>query len=422
MPSRIAPNAGKIAMASLDDFNRSFEGVCLRQKLERLLCASASSGAFWPVLSLALADRRGPHRQSHLILLAVSALSLDQPLVGQALSSDAINEALKPRQGMVLHIAFVEPEGELIDIAAKVLRAGVVVDANQATLENSEHTFNPVRGHIVANIFARAVVDRGVFKTRTLDADICASFIGVQDRAGFNVLVDSGLDRLFVVVRNRHADGATATFAHSEDGSFANRAASRLELLGLVFVLFDPADVGFINFDDTFELGQIIAAAGFPQPMQHEPSRLLRDADLLGELHRRNALARRHKQIHRVNPLVQGNVAALEYRASTNREVLLALVAAVVTASPHRDPIAHAANRALRAIRPKPPFKVGPRGFLVREHLEKLERRNGALGHGLTPDLLGEYAPENRGSQVYNSRIFGASSAFESTLAGLGCS
>ena len=122
--------------------------------------------------------------------------------------------------------------------------------------------------------------------------------------------------------------------------------------------------------------------------MQDEPSRLLRDADFLGELHRGNALAGRHEQVHRVNPLVQRNVAALEYRAGAHREVLLALVAAVEAALPRRDPLAQAADRAARAIRPKPAFKVDPRRLLVREHREKLEGRNGALAHGPTPQFL----------------------------------
>ena len=96
-------------------------------------------------------------------------------------------------------------------------------------------------------------------------------------------------------------------------------------------------------------------------------------------------------------------MAALEYRTSANCEVLLALVAAVEAFLANCNAFFQSANRALRSVRPKPPFKVSPRGFLVREHLEEPERRNGALGHGLAPDLWTEYVPENRGIQVYNS-------------------
>jgi hypothetical protein len=40
---------------------------------------------------------------------------------------------------------------------------------------------------------------------------------------------------------------------------------------------------------------------------------------------------------------------------------------------------------------------------LVREHLEKLEGRNSALGHGQSLNLWLNPSPKNRGSQVYNS-------------------
>ena len=165
-----------------------------------------------------------------------------------------------------------------------------------------------------------------------------------------------------------------------------------------MLVGFLAADERFVDFDDTGELLEIGTAASFPQPMQDEPSRLLRDPDFLGELHRGYALAGRHEQVHRVNPLVQGNMAALEYRAGAHREVFLALVAAVEAASPFRDPLAQAADRAARAIRPQPAFKVGPGRFLVREHLEKLEGRNGALAHGPTLNFWLNDSPEKRGS------------------------
>jgi hypothetical protein len=357
-----------------------------------------------PASFSASVDRRERRPQLRLVLSEFFDHSLDQTFVREPLAGYSVNEAIESRQGMVLHIAFVETEGELIDIAAKMLRAGVVVDTNQAALQNCEHAFNPVRGDIIADIFASAMIDRFVAERKSLDAVISAGLVRVEHRTRFDVFGYCRLDGCLVSLADRHRDDLTAALPHSEHCGLADRSASGLEFFGLVFVLFDPADIGFINFDDAFEFGQVIAAAGFAKPMQHEPSRLLRDADLLGELHAGDALASGHKQVHRVNPLVEGNVAALEYRTSANREVFLALVAAVVTASTHRDPIAHAANRAPRSIRPKPPFKVSPRGFLVREHLEKLERRNGALGHGLTPDLWAEYAPENRGSQVYNSQ------------------
>jgi len=172
-----------------------------------------------------------------------------------------------------------------------------------------------------------------------------------------------------------------------------------------VLVLFEAADIGFVNLDDTLKLFEFIAAS-FAEPVQDEPSRLLRDANFLGELHRGYALAGRHKQIHRVNPLVQRNMATLEYRAGAYRKVFLALVATVEAASAFSDPLAKATNRAARAVRPKPSFKVCPGRLLVREHLEKLERGNGALGHRSALNFWVKRARKKRGSQVYKPLFF----------------
>jgi len=169
-----------------------------------------------------------------------------------------------------------------------------------------------------------------------------------------------------------------------------------------VLVRLFAADIRFINLNDALKLREI-GAARFAQPMQDKPSRLLRDADFLGELHRGNTLARGNKKIHRVNPLVQRNVASLEDRSGANREVFLALVAPIKAFLARGDALAKTTDSAARAIRPQAPLKVRARGFLIRKHLEKMECRNGAFGHRLTPDLWREYAPKHRGSQVYNS-------------------
>jgi hypothetical protein len=52
--------------------------------------------------------------------------SCDQSLVGEAFASHARDKAVKPCKGVVSHVAVIETERKFIDIAAKVLRAGVV--------------------------------------------------------------------------------------------------------------------------------------------------------------------------------------------------------------------------------------------------------------------------------------------------------
>jgi hypothetical protein len=114
----------------------------------------------------ALVDRQGPHRQWRQVLLVFFDYSLDQCLVGQPLASHAVNETVKPRQGMILYVAFVQPEGKFVNIAAKMLFARVVVDAINAAFHDRENTLNAVRGHLVTDIFALAVINRIVIERK----------------------------------------------------------------------------------------------------------------------------------------------------------------------------------------------------------------------------------------------------------------
>jgi hypothetical protein len=69
----------------------------------------------------------------------------------------------------------------------------------------------------------------------------------------------------------------TTTLAHAKNRRLADRPASYLELLGVVLVGFLAADERFIDFDDAAELLEIGSTARLAQPVQDEPSRLLRD-------------------------------------------------------------------------------------------------------------------------------------------------
>jgi hypothetical protein len=352
-----------------------------------LLYASAFAVAFWLASSLASVDRRALHRRWRLALLVVWERSLCKPLVCQPLASRTINEAIKPRQSMVLDVSFIQPEGKFVNITAKMLFARMVIDTDQTALENGENALDSVRGNGTSDVLTGAVIDRFVSEGTGFDPVISPGFIRVEHRTGFDTLGDDILDGFFVGVGNRNCNRATAALAQTKNRRFANGPAPGFELLRFVLVLFDAADKGFIDFNNAFELREIGAATRLAEPVQDEPSRLLRNADFLGELHRRNALAGRYKQVHSIDPLVQRNVAAFEDRSGAHRKVFLALIAAVEAASPRCNAVAHAANRAPRSIWPQPPFKIRPRGLLVREHLEKLEGRNGRLGHRATPCL-----------------------------------
>ena len=89
---------------------------------------------------------------------------------------------------MVLDVALVQPERKFVNVAVKMLRAGVMIDANQAALQDSKDAFNPVGRYILAYVFASAVVHGIVDKIDITNTRVRPAFVGVQDRSGLDVL------------------------------------------------------------------------------------------------------------------------------------------------------------------------------------------------------------------------------------------
>lgn len=331
-------------------------------------------------LILVSAYAQAPRQRSCREFLAVWACcySRDQILIRQPPPGCAFYEAFQPQQGMPRHITFVEAESELIDVATEMLVADVMEGAIDTALEYGEDALYSVRCHVITDELGRAMVDRLVGEPR--ETPISRELIRMNSRTGLNVLADFVVDHAPVSRLDGQCNRAPAALSHPENSSLADCSAPSMELLVFVLITLLAADVGLINFHDPSQLLEF-RAARLPKSTKDEPSGLLRNAYLFGELHRRDALTRGHNEVHRIDPLMQRNVRALEDRAGANGEILLALVAAVIAALAGRDPIAETAVRAANAIRPEPSFEVDPRSFLIGKHLEKLEGRNGAAGH-----------------------------------------
>ena len=72
-------------------------------------------------------------------------------LIGQPLSNDALERFGGPL--VIRDLAGVVAEIELAEIALKVLRADVLVDASEPALENREVVFDHLGSGIAAHIF-----------------------------------------------------------------------------------------------------------------------------------------------------------------------------------------------------------------------------------------------------------------------------
>jgi hypothetical protein len=95
--------------------------------------APSLHGAFgiWPERISASACTTAPHQQFRREFSAgfSADLSCDQLRIGQPLSGSRVNKAVQPGQRMVLDVPLIQPEGELVNVAAKVLRADLMKNA-----------------------------------------------------------------------------------------------------------------------------------------------------------------------------------------------------------------------------------------------------------------------------------------------------
>ena len=277
----------------------------------------------------------------------------------------------------------IQAERAFVRVAGKVLRGNVVPSTVDAPLEKRPHRLGAVRVDVaVADIFAVAVPDARplIF----LEAGLAFVLIGVDCRTEFDMAADLAVKRRPIRAGDRLGDRFSAALAHTKDRLFANWATTELFPLVCVFVLLQPPDIGFVDFDDAVELTHI-ATTGFPQPSENEPSGFLCDADFLGKLHGRYALPRRDDDVHGVNPFVKRDVGSLEDGPGAHRKFLATVTADIVAeplALPRRDPFVAAAMRASHLPVPAPTLKILAGSLLIGEHLKQLKSADCGLAHG----------------------------------------
>src|SRR5208282_1003089 len=284
-------------------------------------------------------------------------------------------EAVEPLQRVTAHVADVKAKRELIHVAMQMLLGNLMVNAIHSALEHSPDAFNAVRADAVLAVLSGSVVDAIVAEEQTIKANVASGFIAENRRADFNVGVNSTLDGCRVGRVHGHRHGASAALPDAQHGSLTDTATPSPQFLVFVLVGFLPSDVALVYFDDAAQLVKVVVrATRFAETLQHEPCRLLSNANLFSELQTGNALACGYEQVHRIEPLVQRDVAALEDRPCTDREIKgtgIAAVEANLRLLP--DAVTALALGAERPVRPEPRFQIETRRLRRREHLEKLE-------------------------------------------------
>lgn len=119
---------------------------------------------------------------------------------------------------------------------------------------------------------------------------------------------------------------------HAENRGLGLGAAALglLSFLGGVLVRLPAAKVHFVTFDNTMEaVVGIILCKERAHFMQDEPSSFLRNVNIGGKLHGRNAFLVARNEVHGKEPLHKGNLRVLENSAYSDGEIALAVRTAI---------------------------------------------------------------------------------------------
>ena len=266
--------------------------------------------------------------------------------------------------------------GKLGDVALQVLRTHLVERAVVRPLEHGPEALDAVGMRHAVNVFANRMLDRFVVVG---DAPISRRFIGVDRGIGGCVIGDEALQRLRVrLLHHLGAHGVGGAILRAHNRRLASRATTLKRFaLALWHVAALAAHVGFVNLDRTIERTVAAFAPCFPNAVQHEPRRRLRNANIPMQLHGRNRLQAGKAQVDRDGPLAQRDIGTSNRRSGANAEIGPAIRAPVG----HRLGVGNvprvnaSAFPAVAPVAPNDGFEPRRRLRFIGKHVRHLNQR-----------------------------------------------
>ena len=120
---------------------------------------------------------------SSRLRLSGYSFSCGQLLVGDSLANGRDHKAIEPLERVKLDISIVETKRKLINIAAKMLFARVVVDTTDAAFENRPDAFYRVSVSHSTAVFAKGMVNRLVGEEQAANAVVGRELVRAERRA-----------------------------------------------------------------------------------------------------------------------------------------------------------------------------------------------------------------------------------------------
>jgi hypothetical protein len=280
--------------------------------------------------------------------------------IGQSLALEALQGNFGPLYVIDAEFcASVHAEIEFGQVPMKVLLVHVLVDSNQAALENRKVTFKGVGMNVAARPLKLRVIDRLVLRFVGHHGEVGFGAIGEQAAIFVQVAVDSTAHISMVQVHGADVSAAFDQREYHRRGFGMQGGPSWFTGLGRL------AEIGFVSFNGLARTTDQIAVIlhGFADAMPQEPSGLHAAIEHPLNLASADAFLAGTHQMDDLKPEVKRQMAGFEYGAHADGERFLADVAFAESgtsgfAVQATDALSFPAMRANRTIGPEMRFDV----------------------------------------------------------------
>ena len=200
------------------------------------------------------------------------------------------------------------------------------IGSSNAALEQAPKVLKPVGMNLPVNVLFGMVNDSvSVFLSKSI---IGFQGIGIESRAGFNMLSYLSMESSTFAVSDYHSAHLAAALKCSEhDGLVFSASASDAPFAFIkVHIPRFAADESFVHFDMTAQFAKGFILQSQTNAMQHEPCSLLGNAEIAGEFARTDAILAIREQPKSGKPFVKADGGVLAETAYLDREFALGVM------------------------------------------------------------------------------------------------
>lgn len=273
-------------------------------------------------------------------------------IVGQPFAGDLANSEVKALG--IGHLAIVEAERLLVDIAEQMERFHADVGSVQSTLQETPEVFHPVSVDVSVCVL-HGVIDDGVLIV-ALQSIVRKKFIGEDCATSFHVITNLFLKFFLLTVVYNEGPNVSAALHHAHNHSlvFAASAGDNSRLFRFVHVPSFSTDESFVNFDFTTELAALLALLSEPDSVKQKPSGFLGDAKRSRDLATADTVLSVQDHPGCSKPLIETDRTVFHDRANLDRELTFRMPIAALPAGLilEKADVGTPAGRANHAVLP----------------------------------------------------------------------